>query len=137
MIALLMDGQDAQSVEGRAVGDDLWLRSDTLETQTGWAQRPEGLCQGAMCVPIPAGQASQWTRNDAVNLAALWRHLGRPVAHAGNGSAWVFGAGAQERSERLRGLEAPDFELPDLAGHRHRLSDYRGRRVFLVTWASW
>ena len=137
MIALLMDGRDAQFVDSRAEGDDLWLRTGTLETLTGWAQRPEGLCQGAVCVPIPAGQASQWLRNDEVNLAALWRHLGRPVVHDGKGSAWVFAAGAQERSERLRGLEAPDFDLPDLAGHRHRLSDYRGRRVFLVTWASW
>lgn len=137
MIALLMDERDAQSVEGRAEGDNLWLRTGTLEAQTGWARRPEGLCRGAMCVPIPAGQASGWSRDDEVNLAALWRHLGRPVVHDGKGSAWVFGAGAQERSERLRGLEAPDFELPDLAGRRHRLSHYRGQRVFLVTWASW
>ena len=27
--------------------------------------------------------------------------------------------------------------LPDLAGRPHRLSDLRGRRVFLATWASW
>jgi len=137
MIALLMDGRDAQSVEGRAEGDDLWLARGALETLTGWVQRPEGLCQGAVCVPIPAGQASRWLRDGAVNLAALWRHLGRPVVHDGKGGAWVFGAGAQQRSERLRGLEAPDFELPDLAGRRHRLSHHRGRRVFLVTWASW
>ena len=25
----------------------------------------------------------------------------------------------------------------DLADHVHRLSDYRGRKVFLVAWASW
>ncbi len=137
MIALLMDGQDAQSVEGCAEGDNLWLEAGRLEKLSGWTQRPEGLCQGEMCVPIPAGQTSQWLRDDEVNMAALWRHLDRPVVHDGKGSTWVFGVGAQERSERLRGLEAPDFELPDLAGNRHRLSHYRGRRVFLVTWASW
>ena len=137
MIALLLEGQDAQGAEGRAEGDNLWLRTGSLEALTGWARKPEGLCQGAICVPIPAGQASQWLRDDEVNLAALWRHLGRPVVHDTSGRAWVFGASAQERSEGLRGLEAPDFELPDLAGHRHRLSHYRGRRVFLVTWASW
>ena len=26
---------------------------------------------------------------------------------------------------------APDFELPDETGQRHKLSDYRGRRVVL------
>jgi hypothetical protein len=59
------------------------------------------------------------------------------VLHDERAETWVFGAGAEERGERLRNLEAPDFELPDLSGRRYRLSNYRGKRVFLVTWASW
>ena len=35
------------------------------------------------------------------------------------------------------GQPAPDFALPDPSGRIHRLSDYRGKKVFLVTWASW
>ena len=35
------------------------------------------------------------------------------------------------------GREAPDFTLPDLEGRQHSLSDYRGRKVFLASWASW
>ncbi|NLN16530.1 MAG: TlpA family protein disulfide reductase [Firmicutes bacterium] len=35
------------------------------------------------------------------------------------------------------GQRAPDFELPDLDGNRHRLSDLRGKRVFLNFWATW
>ena len=34
-------------------------------------------------------------------------------------------------------LTAPDFSLPDLEGREHSLSDYRGNKVFLATWASW
>jgi len=30
---------------------------------------------------------------------------------------------------------APDFELPDLAGKLHRLSDYRGRMVIVIFWS--
>jgi peroxiredoxin len=30
---------------------------------------------------------------------------------------------------------APDFELPDLEGRRHRLSDYRGRIVIINFWS--
>jgi hypothetical protein len=33
-------------------------------------------------------------------------------------------------------VEAPDFTLPDLDGRMHSLSDYRGRKVVLLTWAS-
>jgi len=32
---------------------------------------------------------------------------------------------------------APDFELPDLLGRTHRLSDYQGKVVILNFWASW
>jgi peroxiredoxin len=32
---------------------------------------------------------------------------------------------------------APDFELQDTEGQRHRLSDYRGRPVLINFWATW
>ena len=35
------------------------------------------------------------------------------------------------------GYTAPDFELPDINGEKHRLSDYRGRVVLLNFWATW
>lgn len=34
------------------------------------------------------------------------------------------------------GRAAPEFELPDSAGQMHRLSEYRGKVVFLNFWAS-
>ena len=44
---------------------------------------------------------------------------------------------ARARASGLSSLEAPDFTLPDLDGRLHSLSDYRGKKVFLVSWASW
>ena len=35
------------------------------------------------------------------------------------------------------GDKAPDFELVDLEGNKHRLSDYKGQGVFLNFWGSW
>jgi thiol-disulfide isomerase/thioredoxin len=36
-----------------------------------------------------------------------------------------------------RGDIAPDFEISDLDGFRHRLSDFRGKVVLLNFWATW
>ena len=33
--------------------------------------------------------------------------------------------------------DAPDWELPDLAGRSHRLADFRGRVVVINFWATW
>lgn len=35
------------------------------------------------------------------------------------------------------GKLAPDFEVSDFDGARHRLSDYRGKVVYLSFWATW
>jgi hypothetical protein len=122
-----------------AVGRDdaLWSSSREAETTTGWEAKPEGLCQGEVCVPLPAGREREFVDGGRINLAALWRHLGRPVLHSARGDVWVLGESAQQRASALASLEAPDFTLPDVDGRMHRLSDYRGKKVLLVTWASW
>jgi peroxiredoxin len=48
-----------------------------------------------------------------------------------------LGTGAEDRNAELAGLTAPDFTLPDIAGTPHMLSQLRGKKVFLSTWASW
>lgn len=35
------------------------------------------------------------------------------------------------------GKEAPDFTLTDITGKKHKLSDYRGKDVMIVIWATW
>jgi thiol-disulfide isomerase/thioredoxin len=35
------------------------------------------------------------------------------------------------------GKMAPDFNLADITGKQHKLSDYRGKNVMLVFWATW
>lgn len=35
------------------------------------------------------------------------------------------------------GKMAPDFTLTDITGKQHRLSDYRGKNVLIVFWATW
>lgn len=118
----------------RAEGESLWLSTADLQRATGWELKPEGLCKGPVCVPDRNGALS---RGGAVDVAGFWRHVGNPVVHDAARTSWVLGAGATERASSLQSLEAPDFELPDIDGRMHRLSDYRGRKVMLATWASW
>jgi len=35
------------------------------------------------------------------------------------------------------GKPAPDFTLPDITGKEHKLSDYRGKNVMIIFWATW
>jgi peroxiredoxin len=35
------------------------------------------------------------------------------------------------------GKTAPDFTLTDISGKQHRLSDYRGKNVMIIFWATW
>ena len=72
-----------------------------------------------------------------LNFSALADQMGKPWAGDSKHRVWYFGAEAAERGNALRSLEAPDFELPDLDGKLHRLSNYRGQKVFLLAWASW
>jgi len=36
-----------------------------------------------------------------------------------------------------RGKPAPDFTLTDITGKKHKLSDYRGKDVLIIFWATW
>ena len=35
------------------------------------------------------------------------------------------------------GIEAPDFEMLDVNGQKYRLSDFRGKMVYIDVWATW
>ena len=72
-----------------------------------------------------------------VDLTGLSRHMGQPIAASPERAVWSIGEAAEDVADRLRSLEAPDFTLPDLDGRTHTLSSFRGRKVFLLAWASW
>ena len=53
-------------------------------------------------------------------------------------SAVVYAVASKEKVKMLVvGDLAPDFELVDLEGNKHKLSDYRGEGVFLNFWGTW
>lgn len=50
----------------------------------------------------------------------------------------IYMSATKDKVELLEvGDDAPDFELVDLEGNRHKLSDYKGQGVFLNFWGTW
>jgi hypothetical protein len=117
--------------------DELWLSASDTAAITGWSMKPEGFCKDDVCVPTPSGEADRFVKNDAINVSAFWGLMGKPVVRSEAADVWLLGEGADLRNDALLSLEAPDFTLPDLDGKSHSLSDFRGKRVLLITWASW
>ncbi len=137
MAIMLTDTTETVIPAARVEGERLWLSTAELEAATGWSSRPEGLCRGSACVPIPPGREGEFLRGEQIDAAALWRYLGQPLAHSADGGVWVFGVSAADRAASLRSLQAPDFTLPDRNGRAHSLAEHRGKKVLLVSWASW
>ena len=137
-VTIIYEDQAAPVENAQAQGDDLWMPLRELQAATGWELKPQGLCRDERCVPIPPGRRDQFLRaGDFVNLAALARQLGQPVVHDDAHALWFFGESANTRRATLASLKAPDFTLPDIDGKLHSLADYKGRKVLLLSWASW
>lgn len=131
MITLLYGTRPPVGVVAAPDGDDLWISPEELSAATGWTLKPHGLCQDDQCVPVPPGRVL--TRGNQINLTAVASLLGQPVVRDRAHGVWCFGEVPPSRGT----LQAPDFTLPDLDGRAHALRDYRGKKVFLVSWASW
>ena len=111
--------------------DDLWLDPETLESASGWQLKAEGLCRDDVCLLVP----DELRRDGRVDVAGLWTRLGRPVLTSGD--AVFLGEDAASKPALRAGEPAPDFTLRDLAGVEHSLSDHRGKKVFISSWAPW
>ena len=135
---VIYDDRVAAISDAEPRGNDLWIPLGAVREATGWELKPQGLCRGERCVPIPPRRRDEFLRGDSdVNLAALARQIGQPIVHDDSHAVWFFGDSPEDRRAALSSLQAPDFSLPDLDGRMHSLSDFRGRKVLLLSWASW
>jgi peroxiredoxin len=118
---------------------DLWVPFADLTAAVGWERKPEGICLDDICIAVPAGRESALLSTDdhRINLSEFARLIEQPVAYAPSEGVAYFGTPSWEWRSRLDGGLAPDFTLPDFEGKPHRLSEYRGSKVFLLCWASW
>jgi hypothetical protein len=131
----LIDGDTAVEVRARVAGGRVGVEPGSLKDTLGWNVHDGLLCNDAMCIPL--ADESAVVRDGTIDLEGLARALDRPLAVDVEERAACLGASARERGQALASQQAPDFTLPDLTGRLHSLSEHRGRKVLLVTWASW
>jgi AhpC/TSA family len=119
--------------------DDLWVTLADLKRATGFVIKPQGVCRDELCFPIPKARRSAFLFKQRsttwFNLSEFARLLRQPVAR--EKEVWYFGPRHDEQNAFIGSLIAPDFKLPDMNGKQHSLSDFRGKKVLLITWASW
>lgn len=120
---------------------ELWVKPEDLTRINDFVLKPEGACLDELCVPVLQDRDSDMyvTRQGQgwFNVSGLADRLQQAHVTDYGDNVWSFGVLPLERQSFFRAGMAPDFELPDRDGNIIRLSDFRGKKVLLLTWASW
>lgn len=120
---------------------DLWVKPADLTRINDFELKPQGACLADLCVPVLQDRDSDMYVTRAgqgwFNLTGLADRLQQAWVADHEDGVWSLGVMPLERQSFFRGGMAPDFALPDREGNTVRLSDYRGKKVLLLTWASW
>ncbi|MBM3777886.1 MAG: redoxin domain-containing protein [Acidimicrobiia bacterium] len=116
-----------------AAPESLWIRKSDLPQINGFEIKPEGACRADICIPLPPALS----RGDRFDLTGFAKRIRQAAVVDEDARAWSFGEIAMFQSGLLTSRVAPDFAVPDREGRIVRLSDFRGKKVLVLTWASW
>lgn len=119
-------------VETDAAGA-LWVLKKDLPRINGFEIKPQGACREDICIPIPRGMM----RGDLFNLTAFAARVGQKFIADPAARVWSFGEIPVVQGAYVESRIAPDVAVPNRKGTPVRLSQFRGKKVLLVTWASW
>jgi len=138
-------------------GDNLWVTPADLTRINRFELKPQGVCLDELCVPIGRQPADGFLRNEQgqeyFNLSKLAGKLKQAIVCDQEHGVWSLGPlptlaaarsgdktepkSATSASTAVDSFLAPDFALPDRQGKLVHLSDFRDKKVLIVTWASW
>jgi hypothetical protein len=111
----------------------LWIRKADLPRINEFALKPQGACRADVCIPID----KTMVRGGYFDLTAFARRTGQAIVAEPPARVWSFGEMPVVRGSFLESRLAPDVGVPDRSGRIVHLSQFRGKKVLLVTWASW
>ena len=127
-VALDAIGRDPEQVK-----DELWIRTRDLPRINQFEVKPQGACRADLCIPI----SKDMRHGEYFNLSAFAKKIGQPVVADTEARVWSFGEIQALRGTFLQNRIAPDFVVPDRAGRPVHLSQFRGKKLLVMTWASW
>src|SRR6266700_437076 len=138
---IIYDGISTEIAAAPDSSSDLWISTIDLTRATSFVFKPQGVCRDQLCFPLPKNRKAEFIAKKGsttwFNLSEFARLSKQPFVSDQKNAVWYFGARTEEQNGYLASLKAPNFTLPDLNGRVHSLADFRGKKVLLVTWASW
>lgn len=138
---VIYDGVATEISASPGVSKDLWVTMPDLKRATRFVVKPQGVCRDQLCFPLPKARQAEFVSKRGArtwfNLSEFARLLKQPVTMDETHNVWFIGPRPDEQNAFLESLDAPNFTLPDMQGKPHALTDFRGKKVLLLTWASW
>jgi hypothetical protein len=130
--ATVLFGENAVALDKvRTDPQNLWVLSKDLPRINEFEVKPQGACRADVCIPL-----SKTLKNgEWFNLTGFAHKIGEPVVVDRN--VYSFGEIPVLRGSFYNSRIAPDFAVPDRKGRVVHLSDFRGKKVLVITWASW
>jgi hypothetical protein len=110
---------------------DLWVRASDLPRINEFEVKPQGACRADVCIPL----SKDLKQGEWFNLSGFARKVHESVVE--DSGVWSFGEVPVLRGSFVNSRMAPDFAVPDRKGRIVHLSDFRGKKALVVTWASW
>jgi hypothetical protein len=112
--------------------DRLDLTPEDLLRATGWELKPEGACQGDVCVPLPGLQTGP---DGTIDMRLFADRMSMPLVGDETYGLWALGPRGGGRV--LDDVLLPEIRLPDFEGETFDVASLRGRKVLILAWASW
>ena len=130
--ATVLFGENAVALDKvRAINQELWVQKQDLPRINEFEVKPQGACRADVCIPL-----SKTLKNgDWFNLTGFAHKIGETVVADQN--VYSFGEIPVLRGGFYNSRIAPDFAVPDRKGKVVHLSDFRGKKTLVITWASW
>ena len=119
----------------------LWVTPEDFTRINGFVLKPEGACLDDICIPLrqdrDGGLFVTREGQSWLNATAFADKVQQAYVVDRETGVWSFGQVPAVRKAFLESAMAPDFALRNRDGNIVRLSDFRGKKVLIITWASW